>query len=475
MAYGERLQQNLEQRQVQRLSPLQVRYVRMLEMTGPEVEEEVRRELDDNPALERTDTSGDDREQFSESAEELQMNDYANEDEMPSYRLEARNHSASDRYYEPTAIQGGLNLAEYLGEQLAHTPLTERQRSVARYIIGNIDDNGYLQRPLRQIGDDLAFTLGIDLQREELDDIFDAVRQLDPAGICAVDLRDCLLLQLRRRKPTPSVQVATEIVADYFDLFSRKHYDQLLSALSLTADELREAVAVIRTLNPKPGSAFEESDADTAHSIIPDFSVETEGERITLTLLNNVPDLQVEHTFASASDEIPPGTPARQRQALAFLRDRRESAESFIRVLRMRQETLYRVMSAVVQWQRDFFLTDDESRLKPMILKDIAGVTGYDLSVISRATAGKYVATRGGVYPIKFFFNERPKDDDDVSSHEIVAALKDIISGEDHRRPLSDQAITGLLNKRGYDIARRTVAKYRERLGLPVARLRKKL
>lgn len=473
----ESLTQNLQQRQVQKLSPQQVRFVKLLEMTGPEVEEEVRRELDDNPALERVDDSieGHDDDQFNESSEEMQLADYRDEDDIPSYRLEARNHSVNDSRYEPAVVAGGLTLADYLMEQLSQTDISSADIDIARNIIGNLDDNGYLTRSLQSIGDDVVFTTGLDVSPDDMRRVFHLIRTLDPAGVGAVDLRDCLLLQLRRRRPTPAVETAIEIVADYFDLFSLKHYDRLCSLLDIDERQLREAVNAIRSLNPKPGSAFEEADSESSRTIIPDFNIDVDGERITLTLLNAIPDLQIEQTFASADDDVPPGTPARQRQAIAFLRDRRDDAASFIKVLKMRQETLYRVMSAIVKLQRDFFLTDDESRLRPMILKDVAALTGLDLSVISRATAGKYVATRAGIYPLKFFFNERPTDSDDTSAHEILAALREIIAAEDHRRPLSDQAITDRLAARGYDIARRTVAKYRERLGYPVARLRKQL
>lgn len=477
----ESLTQNLDQRQLQKLSPLQVRFVRMLEMTGPEVEEEVRRELDENPALERVDESADESTSatdgdFNESAEQMQLADYRNEDEIPSYRLEARNHEPDRNYTEPVVADAGVNLIDYLMEQLAHTDMPDTDREIARYIVGNLDDNGYLTRPLQSIGDDLAFTVGIDVDPDRMNRIFSAIRALDPPGVGAVDLRDCLLLQLRRRRPSKPVDTAIEIVADYFDIFSRKHFDRLMTMMDISREQLLDAIDVIKTLNPKPGSAFEGSGDDASQAIYPDFSVDVDGDRLTLTLLNSIPDLQVEQTFTSADDRpLPPGASGRERQAAAFIRERRADAESFIKMLKMRNDTLSRVMGAIVTIQRDFFLTDDPRTIKPMILKDIAALTGLDLSVISRAAAGKYVATRAGIFPLKFFFNERPKDDDDTSAHEILDVIKEIIAGEDHRHPLSDNDITAALAGRGYDIARRTVAKYRERLGIPVARLRRQL
>lgn len=476
----ETLTQHLEQRQTQKLSPQQVRFVRMLEMTAPEMEEMVRRELDTNPALERVDDAADTPaadNTFDESAEQMQLADYRGDD-IPTYRLEARNHSASDTYREPVAVAGGLNLMDYLMEQLAQTSMTADDTEVARYIVGNLDDNGYLTRPLRSISDDLAFNAGIDISPQRLGAIFNAIRALDPAGIGAVDLRDCLLLQLRRRASTPSVDLATEIINNYYDLFSKMHFDRLRSTLGIDEDTLRDAIDVIRTLNPKPGSAYDmPGNEDAAQVIVPDFNIDVDGDNITLTLLNNIPDLQVERTFATADDgpaNAGAGS-ARQRQALTFMRECRNDAEAFIRMLRMRSDTLFAVMSAIVKLQRDFFLTDDPRSLHPMILKDVAAITGYDLSVISRATAGKYVATRSGVYPLKFFFNERPKEDDDSSAHEIMDVIRELIENEDHRHPMSDNELTAALNGRGYELARRTVAKYRERLGIPVARLRRKL
>ncbi|MBQ9072916.1 MAG: RNA polymerase factor sigma-54, partial [Muribaculaceae bacterium] len=300
---------------------------------------------------------------------------------------------------------------------------------------------------------------------------FDKVRAFDPAGVGAVDLRDCLLLQLKRKKTSENVKLAIEIISDYFDLFSKMHYDKLCSLLNIGQQQLKEAIEEIRTLNPKPGSSISESLADErARHIIPDFSVDVDGGNITLTLLNNIPDLQIESTFAEDSEVT---ISSRQYDAMAFIKQKRDEAKGFMQVLKMRQETLYRVMSAIIKIQREFFLTEDESLIRPMILKDVKALTGYDMSVISRAVTGKYVTTARGVYPLKLFFNERPKDDDDTSFHEIQAVLKEIIDAEDKNKPLSDKAITEALTKRGYDIARRTVAKYRERMGFPVARLRK--
>ena len=478
----ESLSQSLEQRLQLRLSPMQMRLVRMLEMTEPEIEEEVRRELDDNPALEVVDTpaAGEEpTEAYGESAEQMQLADYRDEDDIPPYRLEANNRSADDVRFEPVAVAAGESLMESLMSQLAETDLSQRQLAIARYIVGNIDDNGYMTRTLPQIDDDLAIDAGIEVDMAEIKDIFARIRTLDPAGVGAYDLRDCLSLQLRRKPDSEAVRTAREIVDNYFDVFSLRHFDRLASLLGISRESLREADEVIRSLDPKPASRFGESDADDrARHIVPDFYIEVDrNDRITVSMPGNMPELAIERSF-DVDDERSVAdtgeTSMRKREALSFISSKRRDASDFIELLRLRRVTLMKVMEAIARWQREFFLSEDESRLRPM-LKDIAGAIGMDISVVSRATAGKYVATQGGVYPLKFFFNERVSEDEDASSREILSALRVLIQKEAPSSPLSDDALTARLTEMGYNIARRTVAKYRERLGIPVARLRKKL
>lgn len=479
----ESLSQSLEQRLQLRLSPMQMRLVRMLEMTEPEIEEEVRREVDDNPALEVVDTpaAGEEpAEAYGESAEQMQLADYRDEDDIPPYRLEANNRSADDVRFEPVAVAAGESLMESLMSQLAETDLSQRQLAIARYIVGNIDDNGYMTRTLPQIDDDLAIDAGIEVDMAEIKDIFARIRSLDPAGVGAYDLRDCLSLQLRRMPDSEAVRTAREIVDNYFDVFSLRHFDRLASLLGISRESLREADEVIRSLDPKPASRFGESDADDrARHIVPDFYVEVDrNDRITVSMPGNLPELAIERSF-DVDDERSVAdtgeTSMRKREALSFISSKRRDASDFIELLRLRRVTLMKVMEAIARWQREFFLSEDESRLRPMVLKDIAGAIGMDISVVSRATAGKYVATQGGVYPLKFFFNERVSEDEDASSREILSALRVLIQKEAPSSPLSDDALTARLTEMGYNIARRTVAKYRERLGIPVARLRKKL
>lgn len=469
-----------EQRQVQTLSPLQVQFVKTLEMNGTQLEDEVRRALDENPALEEapetsaaeTDIPGE--EEFRETAEDIQKADYLSDDDIPNYRYFINNRSADDPYYEPEAVNGGNTLMEHVMSQLAQTNLSDDDLTIARLLVGNIDDNGYMTRSLQSVTDDAAIQWGIDVDYERVKEIWQMIRQCEPAGIGAVDLRDCLLLQLQHKQPSREKDVATEMNSNYFDLFSRKRFKELSRALKINDDELSRALELIRTLNPKPGSAFSggsfADDERMAH-ITPDFIVDNSDGNLTLTMPSRVPQLQVEQTFLNNDVEVRPRS-RRDEDGVAFIRSRREEAENFIRAVGMRRDTLQRVMTAIMKLQRDFFVSGDPLKLHPMILKDVAEATGLDISVVSRAAAGKYVATGEGVYPLKFFFNERPKSDVDASAREITDALLKIIENEDKKSPMSDEALTAAIRDMGYDIARRTVAKYRERAGIPVARLR---
>lgn len=484
---NESLQQVAEQRLQQTLSPLQVQYARALEMTGPEFEDEVRRALDDNPALEEDDStaihtetendSGEDG--FNETADEMMRADYGDEDEIPHYRLTSDNSSADDPVYDPASSQPDEEtLLDNIRRQLELLPIDEQQRALALYIAGNIDQNGYLTRTVGQMVDDLAFGSGIDIERSKMQDALRIVQSLDPAGIGAADLRQSLQLQLQRIPSDAHRNDALTIVSDYFDLFANKHYDRLKSTSGFDSGRLREALDLIKTLNPKPGAAFDGSSADEKlRRIVPDFEVEQEGRRLTVSMTGNIPQLRIASSFDIDDTRIAQRqqTGNRAAEAMTFVRRKRDEANDFIKAATMRRDTLMRVMEAIVKLQRDFFLTGDTLKLKPMILKDVSEMTGYDLSVVSRATAGKYVQAPTGVYPLKFFFNERPKDDLDASAHELLEALRQEIESEDHSNPLSDQELSDRLTSKGYDIARRTVTKYRERLGLPVARLRREL
>lgn len=490
-------------RQQQSLSPQQVLFVRLLGLNAIELEDEVRRTLDENPALEAIDESeaapkedlagvlppseaDDEGSAFDESPEALQISDFNRIEDIPF--VVAGNVddflSPSGRI-DPAAIaiskaeaSSGQSIIDHLNEQIAELDLTATQKSIAAHIVGNIDDNGYLTVPLRQITDELALLDGIEVTTAEVTEVFNAIRSLEPAGICAVDLRDCLLLQMRRRRQTDNsrpVAIACEMLSDYFDLFSKRHFDRLCSALGVTHDQLKQAVEAVQSLNPKPGAIISGGRTDDViNQITPDFVVDTDGHNVDLQITNSIPELRIESSFDIDDTQLP--TKPRQSDALTFIRNRRDDAATYIHAINLRRMTLYRVMRAIISLQRDFFLSEgDVTTLHPMILKDVASITGDDISVVSRATAGKYVATRFGTYPLKFFFNEavNPKSTD--SSHKIIETLRSIIATEDPTDPLSDEALAVMLHDKGYDIARRTVAKYREKASIPVARLRRRL
>lgn len=448
----------------QRLSPRQVQYALLLEMTAPEVEEEVLRQLDDNPALEAVDANEPQADDYEAQAAEPDYDDDP-ADRMPVGRGDVASWQAQD--------DAGSDLTAYLSEQIGQTLVDGDIKRLALYIIGNLDPNGYLTRTLASMADDIAIATGREVDLDDMRKAFALVRELDPAGVGAVDLRDCMLLQLGRRQPlTLELKAAREIVADYFDLLSKKHYERLAAQMGIDSDTLSGALDIIRSLNPKPGSAMSQSSTDMRLAqITPDVAVECQDGRVAVSLVSHLPHLQIEKSFDMDSAEPPRNK--REREAQAFVKLKRDDAEAFIAALRQRGATLVSVTEAIARRQADFFATGDTARLRPMILKDIAADTGYDLSTISRATAGKYVATELGVYPLKMFFNEAPTDDADTSSHEMMQAIKDIVDAEDKRHPLSDLAIEQAMHAKGYQIARRTITKYREKMGIPVGRLRK--
>ena len=398
---------------------------------------------------------------------------------MPQYLLEAHNWSADGEMREHVAVSGGESLLESLQRQLNEMRgISDDERRIAGFIIGNIDDNGYLTRSPAALANDISIACNADVTTRQVNKVLKKVQLLDPPGIGAVDLRDTMLIQLRRRNDgSAAFRYAIAIVKDYFDLLSKMHLNRLRSSMWIPRDMLDEAMKIIRTLDPKPGAQVGGGeDARTRH-ITPDFYVEVDADdNITLSLGGNVPMLRVEESFTV--DPEPTAKNGRltrmEEAARAFVRQKRDEANLFINAARMRRETLRRVMTAIVGIQREFFLTDDPMKLKPMVLKDVSAVTGDDLSVISRATSGKYVATRQGVYPLKYFFNEHRKDGEDSSSYHVMEIIRSMIEKEDKTAPLSDDALADELKKRGFKVARRTVAKYRERLALPVARLRRR-
>lgn len=470
----ESLRQVQQQALQQRLNIQNVALGRLLEMNMVQFEDEVRRELDDNPALElkngETDKETDD---FNETPEQLQLADYADADDIPYYKLEALNHEAGGTAFDPASVMpdDSDSVLDILLRRLSNeTELQPDELNVARYIIGNLDSNGYLTRSLEDIADDMAINEGIEVSRNKLIKAFEAVRALEPAGIGAIDLRDCLLLQLDRLEPTPEVLTAILIIKDNFELFAKKHYDRLGNAVGASASDLERALRLIQSLNPKPAASLAGTPDSSPH-IIPDFILDYDAmtELFTVSLSGRQPDLGIEESFSATHQAGGRGN----SEADAFIKKKRDEATSFIKLAEMRGATLLAIAKTIVSKQSAFFASGDPAEIRPMILKDISAVTGLDISIISRAVAGKYILAPHGVYPLKYLFNERSSASSDTSSLEILEAIKKLINSEDKSSPLTDQELTEKLQASGYDIARRTVAKYRERLGYPVGRLRK--
>lgn len=482
------LKQQQELKQLQRLSPLQMQVIKLIELNNVEVEERIKQELEDNPAIETADNDINkdvDNTEDSGLAEDLTqddiiLGDYFSEDDVPDYRI--RNYSDKS---EPDFIEFGYyddkSLHDYLLEQTGLLDLDENKQIIAEYIIGNIDENGYLQRDLLSISNDLLFQQNMDVTPLQLEDMLYEIQDFDPAGVGARDLQECLILQLRREKLSNEVELANKIIEEYFDEFSKKHYDKIIRQMDISQDDLKRVIEVIISLNPKPGNTVGGSMQTAMNNITPDFIVDTYNNEVTIQLNNsNIPSLQVNRNFSEmikGFNDNKTSMSADDKQAMLFMKQKVDSAKWFIDAVKQRQNTLQRTMEAIVKIQYDFFITEDETMLKPMILKDVAEITGFDISTISRVSNSKYVQTNTGIYPLKFFFSEamQTTEGEDISSREVKLILKECIDSENSSKPLTDDQLTKILNEKGYVIARRTVAKYREQLNIPVARLRKKL
>lgn len=482
------LKQQQVLKQTQRLSPLQMQVIKLVELNSVEVEDRIKQEVEENPALEpgENELSNDIENEDPEardaalSQEEIILGDYFSEDDIPDYRLNGTSQKNETNFIEINYYDD-KSLSDILLEQIGLLNLDSRKQIIAEYIIGNIDENGYLQRDLQSISDDLLFQQQIDVTPLQLEDVLYEIQDLDPAGICARDLQECLLLQLARYNSTPPVKLATEIISDYFDDFSRKHYDKIMRQMNISEDDLRNAIHEIISLNPKPGNSLGGTMQTAMNNITPDFIVESDNGIVSFHLNNsNIPSLKINRNFSEmlkGYSENKTSMSADDKQAILFMKQKVDSAKWFIDAVKQRQNTLQRTMEAIVALQYDFFLTEDESQLKPMILKDVAERTGFDISTISRVSNSKYVQTNTAVYPLKYFFSEAMQtiEGEDISSREVKMILKESIDNEDSAKPLTDDQLTRILNDKGYVIARRTVAKYREQLLIPVSRLRKKI
>ena len=483
------LKQRLQQKLLQKLSPQQIQVIKLLEIPTMQLEQRIKRELEDNPTLEEginydeetPQEEGPNDDMANSNDDEFSLEDCLNDEDVPSYRLSSNNYSKDDKH-EEIPFSTGISFHEHLENQLGLRVLDERQRNLGLYLIGNIDDDGYLRRKLSAIADDLAFSVGVETNEDELEQILYIIHDFDPEGVGARDLQECLLLQIENKNQNVQpIAMARRILKYHFDEFTRKHYDKIQSKLNLTDEELKEAIDEILKLNPKPGGSFNDPHNRASYHIIPDFILDlVDGELILSLNSKNVPDLKINREYSQMLESYAANrnnASRQEKEAVAFVKQKIDSAKWFIDAIRQRQNTLMFTMQAIIEYQEEYFRTADETKLRPMILKDIAEKTGLDISTISRVANSKYIQTNFGILSLKFFFSEGMQNDsgEEVSTKEIKKILQDCIEAEEKRRPLTDEKLTDILKEKGYPIARRTVAKYREQLGIPVARLRKEL
>ena len=480
------LNQKLQLKLSQKLSPQQIQLMKLIQLSTLEFEQRLSREIEENPALDTVDESqeidndfeyNEDSEKQEKSDDEIDISEYLSDDDIPDYNLKSNNYSEENERAIPYAA--GTSFNQFLKNQLHSFSFNNEDLEIAEFILGSLDQFGYLRRDLIDISDDLAFTLGINADENKIQKILDKIYLLDPAGIGAKNLQECLYLQLKRKKTTKNISNAVKIIKDLFDEFSKRHFDKIKAKLNISDEDLRESISEIEKLNPKPGGAYNENTKMNS-SIVPDFTVEVIDGEIKLKLNSrNAPDLYVSNEYKnmlSGYSESKEKTKS-QKDAVMFIKQKLDSAKWFIEAIKQRNQTLIMTMSAIVDFQKEYFITGDEKKLKPMILKDIAEEITMDISTISRVANSKYVDTPYGTKLIKSFFSEGIKNSkgEDISTIEVKKTLESIIESEDKQKPLTDDQLTKLLNKEGYPIARRTVAKYREMIGAPVARLRRKL
>ena len=483
------LKQHLHFKLSQKLSPQQIQLMKLVQLPTQAFEERIKQELEENLALERgkEDATEDFEESYSNeefddntqiNTEDINVDDYLSDDEIPDYRLHANNYS-SDQDDKSIPYASGSSFTQQLTDQLNTYRLEEQESLIAKFLIGSIDDSGYMRRPLLDLTDDLAFTQNIYTDVETIEKVLKVVQQLDPAGVGARDLQECLLIQLQRKAQTPHTELAGLIVEKTFEKFTKKHYLKLQKKFNITKNQLKDAIQEIERLNPKPGSSFSNNLRSVEH-VVPDFTIKIVDGVLSLTLnARNAPELHISKSYSEMllGYKTSKEKSKAQKEAVQFIKQKLDSAKWFIDAIRQRQQTLYVTMSAIMQYQKAYFLSGDEEQLRPMILKDIADEIEMDISTVSRVANSKYVNTPYGTKLIKEFFSESMTNDqgEEVSTREIKSILKTVIVEEDKKKPLTDERLTKILKEKGYPIARRTVAKYREQLEFPVARLRKEI
>ena len=469
------LKQGLELKQQQKLSPLQIQTIKLIELPIQELEQRIRKEIEENPVLDEEQPAETEPDQ---APREVSLSEYKEDDAIPSYRLRSDLYNAKDERPQYSTFSVKESFTQSLQEQLGYRNLTEHQYIVGSFIVGSLDDDGYLRRSVDSIVDDMSFRANVETTEEEVLQMLKVVQEFEPAGVGARDLRECLLLQIRHMKRTPEVENAEKILKNHFNEFTNKHFQKIMTRMGLSEDELKAAMAKILKLNPSPGGQIDDSYNDQAQQIVPDFLLEYRDGELKLSMPRfSVPELRVNRKYADLLLEAANSSEREKKEAAAFVKKKLDSAKWFVEAIKQRHNTLSNTMQAIVDYQREYFIDGDETNLKPMVLKDIAEMTGFDISTISRVVNSKYIETHFGIYSLKYFFSEglENQDGEEVSTRELKKVLQECVDNEDKRKPLTDDELVDMMSDKGYKVARRTIAKYRDQLGIPKARLRKEL
>lgn len=471
------LKQGLQQKLQQKLSPLQIQTIKLLELPLLELEQKIQKELEENPVLdEDTERGAEDQDEESSVPKRVSLNDIP-EDSTPSYKLYV-NNQGKDLKPQYNTFSVKESFQQSLINQLGYKSLSERENQIALFIIGSLDDDGYLRRPLESVMDDISFKLGIETTEEELEKLLKMIQDFEPVGVGARTLQECLILQMEAREKSRIQGLALEVLKHHFEEFTKKHYQKIINKLGISQADLKAIIEEIVKLNPRPGGQVDDSYIEQVQQIVPDFVLENkDGELIMSQPKFSLPELKVNKRYAELLTRTTGSKNRSEREASAFVKQKLDSAKWFIEAIKQRHNTLQNTMNAIIEFQRDFFQDGDETRLKPMVLKDIAEMTKLDISTISRVVNCKYIQTPFGIYPLKYFFSEglMTESGEEVSTREIKKILQESVESEDKSKPLTDEELVETLHSKGYNVARRTVAKYRDQLNIPIARLRKEL
>ena len=469
------LKQGLELKQTQKLSPLQIQTIKLIELPIQELEQRIRKEIEENPVLDEEQPSDP---EVEEAPREVSLSEYKEDDAIPAYRLRSDIYSGKEERPQYSTFSVKESFTQSLQEQLGYRNLTEHQYAVGSFIIGSLDDDGYLRRSIDSIVDDLVLRANISTTEEEVLEMLKIIQEFEPAGVGARDLRECLLLQIRNLHRSVAVENAEKILKNHFNEFTSKHYQKIMTRMGISEEELKAAIGKILKLNPSPGGQIDDSYSDQAQQIVPDFFLEYKDGELLLSMPRfSVPELKVNRKYADILMEAANSSEREKKEAAAFVKKKLDSAKWFVEAIKQRHNTLYSTMQAILDYQHDYFVDGDESNLKPMVLKDIAERTGFDISTISRVVNSKYIETHFGIYSLKYFFSEglENQEGEEVSTRELKKALQDCVDNEDKHKPLTDDELVDKMSEKGYKVARRTIAKYRDQLGIPKARLRKEL